>query len=182
MVYKDKDLREKVALQESGAYSIEEALEDPTMSKTYYRFMSSAQVPMAGKREEDGSYVRGIEDYVEQEAWQTDEYQWAVVDDIAENWRTLSRNHQFHGIFATSSIPEAVRYYLKFRKRYPQLKVTGLFDPTIDNKGGYALEKEDGLKAMLEDYNAIFEQNFDIGGYAKFKKRCVGSIGAQNAI
>ena len=170
MVYKDKDLREKVALQESGAYSIEEALEDPTMSKTYYRFMSSAQVPMAGKREEDGSYVRGIEDYVEQEAWQTDEYQWAVVDDIAENWRTLSRNHQFHGIFATSSIPEAVRYYLKFRKRYPQLKVTGLFDPTIDNKGGYALEKEDGLKAMLEDYNAIFEQNFDIGGYAKFKK------------
>ncbi|WP_295269092.1 DEAD/DEAH box helicase family protein, partial [Veillonella sp.] len=100
MVYKDKDLREKVALQESGAYSIEEALEDPTMSKTYYRFMSSAQVPMAGKREEDGSYVRGIEDYVEQEAWQTDEYQWAVVDDIAENWRTLSRNHQFHGIFA----------------------------------------------------------------------------------
>ena len=84
MVYKDKDLREKVALQESGAYSIEEALEDPTMSKTYYRFMSSAQVPMAGKREEDGSYVRGIEDYVEQEAWQTDEYQWAVVDDIAE--------------------------------------------------------------------------------------------------
>ena len=33
MVYKDKDLREKVALQESGAYSIEEALEDPTMSK-----------------------------------------------------------------------------------------------------------------------------------------------------
>ena len=151
MVYKDKDLREKVALQESGAYSIEEALEDPTMSKTYYRFMSSAQVPMAGKREEDGSYVRGIEDYVEQEAWQTDEYQWAVVDDIAENWRTLSRNHQFHGIFATSSIPEAVRYYLKFRKRYPQLKVTGLFDPTIDNKGGYALEKEDGLKAMLED-------------------------------
>ncbi|WP_302688929.1 DEAD/DEAH box helicase family protein [uncultured Veillonella sp.] len=170
MVYKDKDLREKVALQESGAYSIEEALEDPTMSKTYYRFMSSAQVPMAGKREEDGSYVRGIEDYVEQEAWQTDEYQWAVVDDIAENWRTLSRNHQFHGIFATSSIPEAVRYYLKFRKRYPQLKVTGLFDPTIDNKGGYALEKEDGLNAMLEDYNAIFEQNFDIGGYAKFKK------------
>lgn len=178
MVYKDKDLREKVALQESGAYSIEEALEDPTMSKTYYRFMSSAQVPMAGKREEDGSYVRGIEDYVEQEAWQTDEYQWAVVDDIAENWRTLSRNHQFHGIFATSSIPEAVRYYLKFRKRYPQLKVTGLFDPTIDNKGGYALEKEDGLKAMLEDYNAIFEQNFDIGGYAKFKKIVVAVVPA----
>ena len=39
------------------------------------------------------------------------------------------------------------------RERMPQLRVTGLFDPTIDNEGGQrSLEKEDGLKEMLEDF------------------------------
>ncbi len=170
-VYRDKDLRKRVAIRESGASSEVEAISDPVMSKKYYKFMSSSEVPMAGKILPDGSYRKGIEDYIEKEAWQTDEYQYAVIDDMMENWPTLSRNNKFHAIFATASIPEAIRYYRKFRDRYPDLKITGLFDPTIDNQGGSkSLEKEDGLKEMLEDYNSIYGQNFDIGGYAKFKK------------
>lgn len=171
MVYKDRDLRKRVALQKSGASSEEEAVKDPTMSKKYYHYMSPDEVPMAGRVLEDGSCHRGIEDYVEAEAWFTDEYQNAVVEDIAENWLTMSRNNKFHAIFATSSIPEAIRYYRKFRQRFPKLKVTGLFDPSIDNKGGKrSLDKEDGLKEMLEDYNQMYDQHFDIGGYGKFKK------------
>lgn len=171
MVYKDRDLRKGVALQKSGASSEEEAVKDPTMSKKYYHYMSPDEVPMAGRVLEDGNCHRGIEDYVEAEAWLTDEYQNAVVEDIAENWLTMSRNNKFHAIFATSSIPEAIRYYRKFRKRCPELKVTGLFDPSIDNKGGKrSLDKEDGLKEMLEDYNQMYDQHFDIGGYGKFKK------------
>lgn len=171
MVYKDRDLRKRVALQKSGASSEEEAVKDPTMSKKYYHYMSPDEVPMAGRGLEDGSCHRGIEDYVEAEAWFTDEYQNAVVEDIAENWLTMSRNNKFHAIFATSSIPEAIRYYRKFRQRFPELKVTGLFDPSIDNKGGKrSLDKEDGLKEMLEDYNQMYDQHFDIGGYGKFKK------------
>lgn len=170
-VYRDKELRKMVALQKSGATSEEEAVSDPVMSRKYYKFMSPTDVPMAGKRLEDGKYLKGIEDYVGSEAWQTDEYQNAVVDDIMAGWRTMSRNYKFHAIFAVSSIPEAVRYYRKFRSKYPDLKVTGLFDPTIDNEGGKkSLEKEDGLKEMLEDYNSLYGQNFDIGGYAAFKK------------
>lgn len=171
MVYKDRDLRKRVALQKSGASSEEEAVKDPTMSKKYYHYMSPDEVPMAGRVLEDGSCHRGIEDYVEAEAWFTDEYQNAVVEDIAENWLTMSRNNKFHAIFATSSIPEAIRYYRKFRQRFPELKVTGLFDPSIDNKGGKrSLDKEDGLKEVLEDYNQMYDQHFDIGGYGKFKK------------
>lgn len=170
-VYRDKDLRKKVALQESGAASEAEAVADPGMSKKYFHFLSAAEVPMAGRQREDGSYQKGIEDYIGNEAWQTDEFQTAVVDDIADNWLTMSRNGKFHAIFAVSSIPEAVRYYKKFRERYPDLKVTGLFDPTIDNRGGNrTLEKEDGLKEMLTAYNEQYGQNFDIGSYAKFKK------------
>ena len=171
LVYKDRDLRKMVALKESGAASEEEAIHDPVMSRKYYHFMSQSEVPMAGQKKEDGRYQKGIEDYIGSEAWQTDEYQSAVVDNIMENWLTLSRNGQFHAIFATSSIPEAIRYYRLFRTKYPAMKVTGLFDPTIDNQGGErSILKDDGLKDMLNDYNETFGQNFDIGRYAFFKK------------
>lgn len=169
-VYPDKSLRKQVALQKSGAASEEEAIADPAMSKEYYHYMSSVEVPMAGKLLEDGKYLKGIEDYIGKEAWMTDKFQDAVVDDILDNWVMLSRNSKFHAVFATSSIPEAIRYYRKFREKNPKLKVTGLFDPTIDNQGGKrSLDKEDGLKEMLNDYNQMFGQNFDIGGYAGFK-------------
>lgn len=170
-VYRDQDLRKEVALREAEAASVEQAVSDPTKSKIYYKFMSATEVPMAGMKLEDGSYRKGIEDYIGKEAWQTDEYQNAVIDDMMENWLTLSRNYKFHAIMATSSIPEAVQYYRKFRKNYPELKLTCLFDPTIDNKGGEkTLAKEDGIKEMLEDYNQLYGQNFDIAGYATFKK------------
>lgn len=171
MVYRDKDIRKVVALQEAKAKTEEEALADVEKTKKYYHFMASNEVSMAGKSLEDGSYQRGIEDYCTKEQYMTDAYQYAVVQDMIENWSTISRNKKFHAIFATSSIPEAIRYYQKFCEKAPGIKVTGLFDPTIDNTGGSrSLEKEDGLKEMLQDYNRMFEQNFDIGGYALFKK------------
>ena len=171
MVYRDKELRQVVALQQAKANSVEEAVADPAKSKKYYQFMSEQDIPMAGEKKEDGSYLKGIEDYCPKEQYETEAYQDAVVEDIAENWLTMSRGNKFHAVFATSSIPEAIQYYQKFRKRMPDLRVTGLFDPTIDNQGGQkSLDKEDGLKDMLIEYNDRYDQHFDIGGYAKFKK------------
>lgn len=171
MVYRDKELRQVVALQQAKANSVEEAVADPAKSKKYYQFMSEQEIPMAGEKKEDGTYLKGIEDYCPKEQYETDAYQDAVVEDIAENWLTMSRGNRFHAVFATSSIPEAIQYYQKFRKRMPDLRVTGLFDPTIDNQGGQkSLEKEDGLRDMLIEYNDRYDQHFDIGGYAKFKK------------
>lgn len=171
MVYRDKELRQVIALQQAKANSVEEAVADPAKSKKYYQFMSEQDIPMAGEKKEDGSYLKGIEDYCPKEQYETEAYQDAVVEDIAENWLTMSRGNKFHAVFATSSIPEAIQYYQKFRKRMPDLRVTGLFDPTIDNQGGQkSLDKEDGLKDMLIEYNDRYDQHFDIGGYAKFKK------------
>ena len=171
MVYPDKDLREKVALQEAKARTAEEALADPDKKAVYYHFMRSNEVLMAGRTEADGTWLKGIEDYVPKAQFETEEYQNAVVDDILKNWVTLSQGGKFHAIFATSSIPEAIRYYQKFRAKAPQLKVTGLFDPTIDNKGGQrSLAKEEGLLDMLQDYNDLYGQQFDLGGYDRFKK------------
>ena len=171
MVYRDKELRQVIALQQAKANSVEEAVANPAMSKKYYQFMSEQDIPMAGEKKEDGSYLKGIEDYCPKEQYETEAYQDAVVEDIAENWLTMSRGNKFHAVFATSSIPEAIQYYQKFRKRMPDLRVTGLFDPTIDNQGGQkSLDKEDGLKDMLIEYNDRYDQHFDICGYAKFKK------------
>lgn len=170
-VYRAKDLRKKVALHEAGAASEQEALSDSVMRKKYFHFMSPQEVPMAGSLQEDGSYVKGIEDYIGKEAWQTEKYRSAVVTDIMENWLTLSRNNKFHAIFATSSIPEAIQYYKLFREKYPDFKVTGLFDPTIDNVSGEkSLDKEDGLREILIDYNRLYDQNFDLSRYALFKQ------------
>lgn len=171
MVYRDKELRELVALYQAKANSVEEAVSDPEKSKKYYHFMSEQEVPMAGKKKEDGTYIKGIEDYCPKEQYEQEAYQEAIVDDMIKNWLMMSRNNKFHAMFATSSIPEAIQYYRKFRKKMPELRVTGLFDPTIDNEGGQkSLEKEDGLKEMLQDYDDLYDQNFDIGGYEKFKK------------
>lgn len=169
-VYPDIELRKKVAIEQAGASSEEEAISDPKMQKIYYRFMTASEVPMAGTLLEDGTYQKGIEDYIKKDAWENDKYQYSIVDNIKKNWLTLSRNNKFHAIFATSSIPEAISYYRKFREIYPDLKVTGLFDPTIDNASGdKALEKEDGIVEMLNDYNNWYSTNWDIARYAKFK-------------
>ena len=171
MVYKDRDIRNKVALYKAKAESIEEVLQDPEKSKKYYHYMSDQKVPMADTYLDDGTVIKGIESYLPREQYENDNYQYAIVDDIADNWLVMSRNNKFHAIFATSSIPEAISYYKKFKERMPKLKVTGLFDPTIDNASGQkSLDKEDGLKEMLEDYNELYDQHFDIGGYASFKK------------
>ena len=171
MVYKDKEIREQVALYEAKAATVSEVMEDEGKKRVFYHFMDKNTVPMAGKKTEDGSYIKGIEDYLPKSQYRTDKYQQSVVDDIIENWQTMSRDSKFHGIFAVSSIPEAVQYYRKFKKTQPDLKVTGLFDPTIDNEGGTkSLEKEDGLAEMLTDYNDLYAMQFDMSTYSFFKK------------
>lgn len=171
MVYKDKEIREQVALYEAKAATVAEVMENEEKKQVFYNFMDKNAVPMAGKKAEDGRYIKGIEDYLPKAQYHTDKYQQSVVDDIIENWQTMSRDSKFHGIFAVSSISEAVQYYRKFKKMQPDLKVTGLFDPTIDNEGGTkSLEKEDGLAEMLTDYNNLYAMQFDMSTYSFFKK------------
>ena len=175
MVYPDRQVRESVALYQAKAATVQEALSDPEKSRKFYEFMDPHKVPMVGYYNERGKYCKGIEDYIPVEQYETDDYEQAVVDNIVNNWLTLSHNHKFHAIFATSSIPEAIRYYRKFKATAPNLRVTGLFDPTLDLSSTSYWEKEKGLAEMLEDYNALYGQQFKLstngqGSYGKFKK------------
>ena len=166
LTFKDSDLRKAVALEKAKAASVGEALADPQKSKVFYKYLN---LPMEGGKDTLGEEIKGIEDYIPNTQYEGEEHQKAVVEDICENWQTQSRNSKFHAIFATSSIPEAIQYYKRFREAAPWLKVTALFDPNIDNNGK-GITKEEGLKEIVEDYNARYGQDFSIPTFAKMKK------------
>lgn len=166
--YKDRDLRKAVALEKAKAATEAEAMADPKKKKVYMHYMDHTSVPMAGAEQSDGTYLKGIEDYLPNSQYEREEHQHAVVTDILDNWVTLSHGSKFHAIFATSSIPEAIQYYRLF-KEMGSLKVTALFDASIDNNGG-AIFKEESLIEILEDYNARYNMKFKLPTYATFKK------------
>lgn len=169
LTFKDKDVRKVVALEKAKAQTEEEAISDPVKSKIFYKYMDANQVGMVGHFDAKGDYIKGIEDYIPNVQYTTEEHTTMVVKDILENWVTLSHNSKFHAIFATSSIPEAINYYRLFKAMKPHLKVTALFDPSIDNNGGVQF-KEDGLVEIISDYSEKYGQEFSIPTFAKMKK------------
>lgn len=169
LTFKDKDVRKVVALEKAKAQTEEEAISDPIKSKVYYKYMDAGQIGMVGHFDSKGDYIKGIEDYIPNVQYLTEEHTTTVVKDILENWVTLSHNSKFHAIFATSSIPEAINYYRMIKEMKPELKVAALFDPNIDNGGGVAF-KEAGLVEIIEDYNERYGQDFTIPTFAKMKK------------
>jgi type I restriction enzyme R subunit len=169
LTYEDKKVRKAVALAETKAKTEEEAIADPEKSKVYYKFMD--KVTMAGYYDNKKKYIKGIEDYLPKTQYKTNEHRNGIMKDIADNWVTLSHNGKFHAIFATSSIEDAIDYYRLIKKAMPNLKVTALFDPHIDNDEGSKTEiKEKGLEEIILDYNDRYDQHFDMGTHAKFKK------------
>lgn len=171
--YKERDVRKAVALDVVHAATEQEAIADPEKQKTFYDYM--LVVPMAGARDAQGVYHKGIEDYLPNSQYNRVEHQKSVVQDIVDNWATLSQNSKFHAIFATSSIPEAITYYRLFKGNAAAqqlgLKVTALFDPSIDNNGADKAQfKEAGLVEIIEDYNRQYGQDFTLPLFAKMKK------------
>jgi type I restriction enzyme R subunit len=167
--YKDSKLREAVALDEAKANTIQEAMADTKKKEIYLRFMDKSRVAMAGHWDKANNYVRGIEDYLLTEQYRRPEHQQKVVEDILDNWIQYSQNNKFHGMFATSSIAEAIEYYRLFKKLKPELKITALFDPNIDNNEN-AKFKEDGLVEIISDYNNRYGMEFSLATHAKMKR------------
>lgn len=174
LTFKDKDVRQAVALEKAKAATIEEALADPKKAEVFYTYMDAAKVKMYGEKDAEGKWIKGIEDYLPNAQYQTDEHRRKVVEDIRDNWLTLSHNGKFHAIFATSSIPEAIAYYRLLKDVMPELKTSCLVDPNIDNNGNDgnsgAIFKENGLVEIISDYNARYGQDFTIATHACFKK------------
>ena len=163
--FKESDLKKEVALHLVKAKSEDEVFKDPKKKEPYYNILA---LNMAGHTDDSGNYVKGIEDYIPTAQYESQKHQKKVVEDIKENWKTLSQGGMFHAIFATSSITEAIEYFDLIIKEIPDMKISALFDPNIDNngKGTY---KENGLKRIIKDYNKNFDVNFTIPTFSKMK-------------
>lgn len=168
LTFRDNDVRHAVALERAKASDEAEIHANPEKEKIFYSIM---KMPMASGRDEAGNSIKGVESYLTHAQYQSSEHQHKVVEDILENWETLSYGNRFHAIFATHSIPEAIEYYRLFKKRKAKIRVTALFDPSIDNDDATkALDKEAGLKEIIEDYNALYGQKFSLPTFAAMKK------------
>jgi len=166
LTYRDKDLRTAVALEKARANNEAEVFADARKTEIFNETM---RLRMAGHLGNDGRYISGIEDFVPKSQYERIKHQEKVVEDILDNWIMLSQGNKFHALFATSSIPEAIKYYRLIKLVKPDLKITALFDPNIDNNGGVQF-KEDGLVEIIEDYNQRYQQDFTFATHAKFKK------------
>ena len=168
--FDDHDVREAVALEQAKAATVAEAITDDRKSKVFYYYMDSAKVPMGPMVDSAGNRIKGIEDFLTRaQYWPGTPHHGKVVEDILRRFPVLSHGSKFHAILATSSIPEAIDYYRAFKERAPQMKVTALFDPSIDNNAGSTV-KEDALVELIEDYNKAYGQEFTIPTWPAMKK------------
>lgn len=175
--FRDSDLKQSVALAQAKAESVAEAMDTPAKKKKFNYFIN--EVPMAGFKDATGKYHKGIEDYVPKSQYLGESHQIKVVEDILYKWDVLSQGNKFHAILATNSIAEAIDYYRHLKAAKPELKISALFDPNIDNDGGSGDShkikrgptfKGDGLEEIMADYNARYGQDFDFARHAAFKK------------
>ena len=168
--FDDHDVREAVALEEAKAATVGEAISDEEKSETFYHYMDTAKVPMASTVDGAGNRIKGIEDFLTRaQYWPNTPHHEKVVEDILRRFPVLSHGNKFHAILATSSIPEAIDYYRSFKECAPQMKVTALFDPNVDNNAGSTV-KEDALVELIEDYNKAYDQEFTIPTWPAMKK------------
>lgn len=192
LTFRDKDLREEIALNQAKAKTVAEAMGDEAKKKVYLKFMG---LPMArnpidasGKAlmDEDGKGMHGIEYWVPSNQYcgadgtGNPEHLSKVVEDIADGWMVRSQAGKFHAILATTSIAEAISYYRLFCDQHPELKVTALFDPNIDNNGS-AIYKEDGLIEILEGYNELYSKEYTITRHAAFKRDVAARLAHKDA-
>lgn len=173
LTYRDKDIRTAIALEHAHLSKVEDVYlpENTAQKNVFEKYMNPAEVPLVSYYDSDGNHVIGIEDYINNEQYNRDEHRNAVISDILDNWITLSRNSKYHAILATSSIPEAIKYYKLFKTEQNKnsLKITALFDPS-DNNGKNDIAKEDGIIEILTDYNQLYGKTFSLKNYDSFKK------------
>ena len=168
--YKDEDLKEAIALKQCNAKDKAEAKANPEKYKVYRKYKMRDMITTFDK---NGNKIEGIEDLIPAKQYDCDDHRKSVVEDILSNWDVLSvgeNGTKFHAILATTSIQEACEFYKLFKEKDGSLRITALFDPTIDNTGKSAFDKQDALIEIVDDYNKMFNQHFDRDSDPNFKK------------
>ena len=162
--FAEKDMRRVIALREAKVND-ESELKPGTKSFAAYQYYMT-KAPMATVYKPDGTIeTKGIEDFFSSADYDSDKHRRAVVQHILDNRLMVAfggeHGTRFHGMLATSSIPEAYAYWQLFQELAPDLHVTALFDPNIDQNTEGVINKEDWLIAIVGRYNEAFQTQFN---------------------
>lgn len=170
--FADRDIKRQVALNIVHETNEQSALSNPLKRDKYLKIINSLE--MAGGYDDSGKYIKGAEDYLPTTQYTFDpknglvKHGHAVIKSILDGYLTVSAAKKFHSIFATSSIPEAIAYFNYLREVAPTLKTTVLVDPS-DNNDNTNYDKIEGLVNVIDCYNKMFDQHFNISTYKKMK-------------
>lgn len=176
--YKDYDLRTVIALEKAKVDDVTEIFGNARKEAIYYHWMN--EVPMGADLDEEGNELESIEGQLTDAQYDRDEHRTAVVDDILQNWVPQSHNGKFHAMLATSSIPEAIKYYHEIKSRNSGLKITAVFDPH-DGNNQKSFDKIEGIAEILIDYGNTFGVKYNIPGYAAFKRDVCARLAHKDA-
>ncbi|MCF2682634.1 type I restriction endonuclease subunit R [Faecalicatena contorta] len=176
--YKDYDLRTVIALEKAKVDDVTEIFGNARKEAIYYHWMN--EVPMGADLDEEGNELESIEAQLTDAQYDRDEHRTAVVDDILQNWVPQSHNGKFHAMLATSSIPEAIKYYHEIKSRNSGLKITAVFDPH-DGNNQKSFDKIEGIAGILIDYGNTFGVKYNIPGYAAFKRDVCARLAHKDA-
>lgn len=162
--FAEQDMRRVIALREAKISDASELKPGTKSFAAYQYYMTKA--PMATVYKPDGSIeTKGIEDFFSSADYDSDAHRRAVVQHILDNRLMVAfggeHGTRFHGMLATSSIPEAYAYWQLFQEMAPGLHVTALFDPNIDQNTAGVIDKEEWLIAIIGRYNEQFDTQFN---------------------
>ena len=142
----DSEVRKAAGYRACGTNDEQKIYNDKSLTKCFLSYLNDKSMEEIEKEIPNSNYSGDTKE--------ADEYRRAVVLDIVKNWNNVTVGGKFHGIFATSSIPQAFEYYKLFKELAPKLKTTVLVDPSTDGDTG--AEKEIALKEIISDYNQTF--------------------------
>lgn len=115
-----------------------------------------------------------------------------IVNHILDNHDKLTAQRRFNALLATSSIPEAIRYYQIFKEEqekriqanpdYEPLNITAVFTPPMRNMSDEDLPQEEddnrehgeenktALGEIIREYNAKFGTNWSVDLFDEYYK------------
>jgi type I restriction enzyme R subunit len=162
-LFNEYKTREAVALHEAKVMDVSDIEPDSDEFRIYKYYMEKA--PMAGELDDDGRLVtKGIEDFLSDADYNTDEHRKTVVEHIKSRWNVIANGEHgtlFHAILATTSIKEAYQYWKLFQEEAPELHVTALFDPNVNTNQSGVVDKEQWLIDIVEQYNKDFHTKYN---------------------
>lgn len=166
-----KALREEVALKEANADTLEEVFRDPEKQAIYNYYKDHSKIKMLTYTDNtSGELHPGIEStYILNGHFKTEGHQKKVVQDIYDNWMSLSQGSAYSAILTTSSRKEAIQYYRLLKDNPLGITVTALFDSNL-NESDDTIFIEDGLRDIIEGYNGTFDKSYRIATHDLFKE------------